>query len=125
MKILVNEHISEVIVREKLKYYNDLWYSTYLKKEGKILGIFPKYTTKKGLCYRWSGNYWGEIEEYNTKDRNMYFEFDGTDGVFYYKPHCAIIMSSGKEYVHYFETVEELKEYVEKLVVEVPHITLK
>jgi hypothetical protein len=122
MKILFNRHITEIRVREKAQHWSSLTYGIGKRQVGTIFGIFPRYETVEGLFGGlYDDKYWGTIEEYNTPDRNTYFE----NGEFYCKPHCVICMSNGTQHTVYFKTVAELTAYADELKSIAPHITLK
>jgi hypothetical protein len=118
MKILFNNNISEVRVYEK-----SLHRSGYEITWGKILvgrkfGIVPIFKKVYGL-FSWH-EYIGTIEDY-CKDNKMYFE----NGEFYYKPFCQIWLNNGKCHELFFDTVEELSNYVDELKLLAPHIIIK
>jgi hypothetical protein len=119
--IIYNNNISQVKVYRKSKYYSSLEFRTGRKKVGTKFWIIPIYQKVEALFYDWAGEYWGTVEEYNTGDRETFFE----DGVCYYKPHCSIYLNNGKHEDVYFDTVEKLDAYVEELKNLAPHIILK
>jgi hypothetical protein len=121
MKIVFNSNITEIRVYPKARYYSDLALRNGLVFKGRKYLIFPIYERKEGLFRRWDGEYWGSIDDYNTKDRKSYVE----DGEFYSKPHYELHMNNGKHHEVYFETVEELNEAVNGLKNMAPHIIVK
>jgi hypothetical protein len=121
MKILFNNHISQINVYEKSLHYSDLVFKRGARQVGTKFGIFPVYETVEGLFSHWSDDYWGTVEEYNTSDRNTYFE----DGEFYVKPHCIIYTTGGKSNTVYFKTVKGLLNYVDELKSLAPNVILK
>jgi hypothetical protein len=120
MKILFSNNITEIRVYEKARHYSDLVFGTGKRKIGTKWGIFPIYEKIEGLFYHWSNDYWGTVEEYNTQIDTFY-----EDGLFYKKPCCEIHLCSGQLHTKYFETVEELHKYVDKIKWNSPHIILK
>jgi hypothetical protein len=125
MKILFNSNISEVRVFQKAKYYSSLCFGLGKRKIGRRFGIFPVYEKCSALFYDWGGDYWGELEDYNSLDRKTYVEVVDGEGRFYYKPHCTIYLNGGTHHEVYFETVDELTEYVNELKSVAEHIILK
>lgn len=121
MKVLFNSNISQINVYEKSYYFSSLTFKRGKRQVGTKFGIFPIYESVEGLFYYWDDKYWGTVEEYNTLERNTYFEV----GEFYYKPYCVIHTNSGKANTVYFETVSQLLDYVDELKDFLPHIIIK
>jgi hypothetical protein len=120
MKVLFNKNISQINVYEKSQHYSDLVFKRGKRQIGTKWGIFPIYEMVEGLFYYWDDEYWGTIEEYNSKGET-YFE----GGVFYQRPHCVIYTTGGQSNKVYFKTTNELLEYVDELKSLAPHVILK
>jgi hypothetical protein len=119
MKILFNSNITEIRVFEKAIHHSCLTYDTAKVRIGTKWLVFPVFETKEGFFEDdiFGTAYWGSVEDYNTEERKTFFEA----GKFYYKPHCEIHMNNGKFHEVYFDTVDELTEYVKDLQRNAPH----
>jgi hypothetical protein len=124
MRIVFSSNITEVVIfgEKALRWDTSLILRKGKRKIGTKFLIFPIYEQIEGLFYRYSEEYWGTIEEYNKSYSNR---FVTPDGKFYYKPHCRIHMNNGQYNEVFFETVEELNEYVNELKTLASHIILK
>lgn len=120
--VIFNHAITRIVIHKKMKYWGFGSYrinTDFKIKVGTKFGIFPKYekitcvTIMSGL---FEDEFYSTIEDF--KHDFLYIE----DNVIYEKPNCTIVMNDGKSKDMYFDTDEELEQYVEKLKLIAPHI---
>ena len=93
----------------------------FKKRVGYKFLIFPVYEIVEAavLYSPWTTpRYHCELKDFESD--TSYFEND----ILYDKPHCDIKTNDGKNSSKYFETVEELDNFVNDLLSKAPHIEL-
>ena len=93
----------------------------YKRRIGYKFLIIPVYEIiEEAVLYTpWTvSEYYCELKDF--KSDTSYFE----DDILYDKPHCNIKTNDGKLNTKYFNTVEELNDFVNDLASKAPHIKL-
>lgn len=117
--IVFNHAITKIRVYPKLENDNRVVYDKKIRI-GWNWGIIPIYKTEKWVKKWWDNNDIGTVEEYNIESTTSYVNGDTV----YYKPHCDIHLNDKSKYSKYFETKDELQEYVKELSSLAPHIEI-
>lgn len=117
--IVFNYAITKIRVHPKLENDNRVVYNKKIRIGWKW-GIIPVYKTEKWVKGWWGDNDISSVEDYNKIATKSYVEGDTA----YYKPHCDIYLNDTSKYSKYFETEDELKEYVKELSSLAPHIEI-
>lgn len=112
MEILCTQAITRVKTYPKVKDYDIRFVirENYKKRIGRKFLFFPVYETPHDAVVRWwSGDYFCPVSEFNHKE--LFIE----DGEFFRKPHCRIFMNDKSSKDVYFETIDELDIYINRL----------
>lgn len=117
--IVFNHAITKIRVYLKLENDNRVVYNKKIRIGWKW-GIIPVYKTEKWVRRFWSDKDISSIEDYNKISTESYVEGDTV----YYKPHCDIYLNDKSKYSKYFETEDELQEYVNELASLASHIEI-
>lgn len=120
MNILFNKAISEVAIYPKRVVHNtyDIRKSVIFI-DSFILFIIPVFKKiSNAVVTEYGRRYICKADEFTHE--KMYLE----NGIFYFKPHCEIILNTKKRHSVFFDTIEELNIYIENLTSSAPHITI-
>lgn len=112
MEILFLQSLTKVRVYPKVKDYDIKFVirKNYKKRIGRKFLFFPVYEAPHDAVVKWwSGDYFCPVSKFKHKE--LFIE----DGELFRKPHCRIFMNDKSYKDVYFETIEELDKYVEKL----------
>ena len=134
MKILYTNAISEVFVKPKSTFMvNKSIVRNYKKRIGRKFLFIPIYEIIPEAVFNW----WDDecvftVDEFNEKRGRGYVgiflkneEVLIENETFYLYPHCTIVMNNGSQHSVFFDTVEQLDEYVKELKLNGNHIVIK
>lgn len=113
--IIFNHAITSITVHPKSIHQ---WYYVANGRKGgnRFLSFLFPGEKVSGVYEYWSADFVGEVNGF-THER-CYVEGDKV----YYKPHCIIYMNDGSNKELYFETEEELKNFINDMKSKAPHI---
>jgi len=114
--IIFNQAITKIRVFPKTEVTN--FEIRKYRKGNVILDVLlgRKKIIETFVVYRWSDEVLCRVEDFN--DDKRYIEYD----VIYYKPHCEICLNDKTDVDVFFETVEEMENYVNELRSKSPNI---
>ena len=133
MKILYTNAISEVFVKPKSSFIpNRSIVRNYKKRIGRKFLFIPIYEIiPEAVINWWDDEFVCTVDEFNEKkgrgytflckNENSFIENEN----FYLYPHCVIVMNNGSKHSVFFDTVEELDEYIKDLKLNGNHIIIK
>lgn len=134
MKILYTNAISEVFVKPKSSFIpNRSIVRNYKKRIGRKYLVIPVYEiVSEAVLHWWDDEFVCTVDEFNEKRGRGYLgillkneEVFIENETFYLYPHCTIVMNNGSQHSVFFDTVEQLDEYVKELKLNGNHIVIK